>query len=78
MKNKDLNIICKKYGCYIDSFEYIYIFKDEKWLKIGKIYFKSKNNFYYPQTLQEKNIGGEKDFESCLVRLLQHIGYIVQ
>jgi hypothetical protein len=76
MKYSELNVICKKYGCFINSFDQIYIFESEKYTKIGRIYYKPKVGFYYPQTLSGKNLGGEECFEPCLVRLLTFLGYI--
>lgn len=75
METKDLNIICKKYGCLIDVFGNVYIFK-EKWIKIGKIYYKPKNSYFYPQNIHERNLGGDKNFETCLKVLLSSLNYI--
>lgn len=69
METEDIDAICKKYKCFMDFLDYIYIIVDGKWTKIGRVYY--KNGWYYPETINSRNLGGDKKFEIALQTLLK-------
>lgn len=72
--DSELNKICLKYKCWIDSFGYVRTLSPEKPIKLGKVYFKS--SLYHVEDTSGKHFCGDTDFEIALLKLLKSIGYV--